>query len=258
MVTTNQNPVAVESSVPNSPSATLPAGKASTFGVTIANNGPDDEVYLLEPRQPTSTTEPLAPTAGTTNTVQKPDSLAANTPPQSVYLVPTHTTQINGQARTAGPQPIEFDMEGPAGDPDLASTAGTLAGSAFSANPIEQGLWDIAPVEAGVFGTDGGPSETATTSMSVTTSAFDTAVSSPTGDVWQSGADPSALGSFNPVVVSPGQSVTIPVTITPSAPSGSTVSGTLYVDDTYFFLHEFFNGLNGNDVAAVPYTYTVK
>jgi hypothetical protein len=94
--------------------------------------------------------------------------------------------------------------------------------------------------------------------MSVTTSAFDTAVSSPTGDLWQSGADPSALGSFNPVVVSPGQSVTIPVTITPSVSSGSTVSGTLYVDDTYFFLYEFFDGLNGNHVAAVPYTYTVK
>ena len=91
-VTTNQNPVAVKSSVPNSPSATLPDGKTSTFGVTIANNGPDDEVYFLDARQPTSTTEALAPTAGTTNTVQEPDSLAANTPPQSVYLVPTHTT----------------------------------------------------------------------------------------------------------------------------------------------------------------------
>jgi hypothetical protein len=60
------------------------------------------------------------------------------------------------------------------------------------------------------------------------------------------------------VVVNPGQTVTIPVTITPSAPAGSTESGTLYVDDSYFFLYEFFNGLNGNDVAAVPYTYTVK
>jgi hypothetical protein len=138
-VTTNQNPVAVKSSVPNSPSATLPDGKTSTFGVTIANNGPDDEVYFLDARQPTSTTEALAPTAGTTNTVQEPDSLAANTPPQSVYLVPTHTTQMNGQASTAGPQPIEFDMEGPAGDPDLASKAGPLAGSAFSANRSSRG-----------------------------------------------------------------------------------------------------------------------
>jgi hypothetical protein len=37
--------------------------------------------------------------------------------------------------------------------------------------------------------------------------------------------------------------VTIPVTIKPSAPAGSTVSGTLYVDDASFVLYEFFNGL---------------
>jgi hypothetical protein len=127
---------------------------------------------------------------------------------------------------------------------------------AFSANPVEQGLWDIAPVEHGVFTTKPGPSETATTSMSATTAAFDTDVSSPTGDLWQTSADPNA--PFNPVVVQPGQSVTIPVTIKPSAPSGSTVSGTLYVDDSYFLLYEFFNGLNGNDITAVPYTYTVQ
>jgi hypothetical protein len=254
-VTTNQDAVPVQSSVPNSPSVKLSGGQGHTFGVTVSNNGPDPEVYFLDARLPTSTTESLATQAGTTNTVQEPNSLFS-TNPFAVYLVPTHTTQFDNQASTTGPQPIEFDSVGPAGDPDLASTAGTLASLAFAANPIEQGLWTVAPVEAGVFGTTGGPQETATTSASVTTAAFDSDVSSPTGDLWQSSADPSA--PFNPLVVQPGQTVTIPVTITPSAPSGSTVSGTLYVDDSFFTLYEFFNGLNGNDVATIPYTYTVK
>jgi hypothetical protein len=254
-VTTNQDPVPVQSTLPNARSTKLAGGRPQTFNVTVHNNGPDPEVYFLDARLPESTTETLATTAGTTNTVTEPNSLASPNP-FAVYLVPTHTTALAEQASTSGPQPIMFDSAGPAGDPDLASTQGSLASLAFSANPIEQGLWDIAPSEVGPFGANPGPKETATTSMSVTTAAFDNDLSSPTGDLWQTSTDPNA--PFNPVVVEPGQSATIPVTITPSAPSGSTVSGTLYVDDSYFLLYEFFNGLNGNDVSAVPYTYTVK
>jgi hypothetical protein len=254
-VTTNQDPVPVQTTLPSSRSTKLTGGQAQTFNVTVHNNGPDPEVYFLDARLPESTNETLATTAGTTNTIKEPNSLF-NPNPFAVYLVPTHTTSLAEQASTTGPQPIEFDSAGPAGDPDLASTQGSLASLAFSANPIEQGLWDIAPSEVGPFGANPGPSETATTSMSVTTAAFDNDVSSPTGDLWQTSADPNA--PFNPVVVEPGQSATIPVTITPSAPPGSTVSGTLYVDDSYFLLYEFFNGLNGNDVSAVPYTYTVQ
>ncbi len=254
-VTTNQDAIPVQSTLPSSRSTKLTGGKAQTFNVTVQNNGPDPEVYFLDARLPESTTETLATTAGTTNTVKEPNS-QFNANPFAVYLVPTHTTSLAESATTTGPQPIEFDSAGPAGDPDLSSTAGSTASLAFSANPVDQGLWDIAPTEVGPFGANPGPTETATTSMSVTTAAFDTDVSSPTGDLWQTSANPSA--PFDPVVVQPGQSATIPVTIKPSAPAGSTVSGTLYVDDTSFLLYEFFNGLNGNDVTSVPYTYTVK
>ncbi len=254
-VTTNQDPVPVQSSLPNSRSTKLTGGQPQTFNVTVHNNGPDPEVYFLDARSPGTTTETLAPTAGTSDTVKEPNSLA-NPNPVPEYLVPSHTTTLDEQASTTGPQPIMFDSSGPAGDPDLSSNSGSLASLAFSADPIEQGLWSVVPVEVGPFGANPGPSETATTSASVTTAAFDNDVSSPTGDLWQTSADPNA--PFNPVVVEPGQSATIPVTITSSAPSGSTVSGTLYVDDSYFLLYEFFNGINGNDVTSIPYTYTVK
>ena len=65
----------------------------------------------------------------------------------------------------------------------------------------------------------------------------------------------------------PGQSAVIPVTITPSAPSGQVVSGTLYVDELTEVLSASANSENfqpgqtyfqgGTQVAALPYRYTV-
>ena len=60
------------------------------------------------------------------------------------------------------------------------------------------------------------------------------------------------------MIVQPGQTASIPVTITPSGASGATVNGTLYVDDANFILYEVFAQPNGNEVAALPYSYTVK
>ncbi len=59
-------------------------------------------------------------------------------------------------------------------------------------------------------------------------------------------------------MVGPGQTGTIPVTITPSAPSGTQVSGTLYIDDASQLGFQGYLGYEGNDVAAIPYSYTVK
>jgi hypothetical protein len=59
------------------------------------------------------------------------------------------------------------------------------------------------------------------------------------------------------VVVQPGKSATIVVTIAPSGAAGSTVSGNLYLDDDSLFL---FGGLapNANTVAAIPYSYRIR
>ncbi len=59
-------------------------------------------------------------------------------------------------------------------------------------------------------------------------------------------------------MVGPGQTGKIPVTITPSAPSGTRVSGTLYIDDASQLGFQGYIGFDGNDVAAIPYSYTVK
>jgi len=55
-----------------------------------------------------------------------------------------------------------------------------------------------------------------------------------------------------PITLNPGQTGTIVVTITPSGDPGTTVRGTLYIDDFDFFT----NG--GDELVALPYTYTIK
>lgn len=98
--------------------------------------------------------------------------------------------------------------------------------------------------------------------MTATTAGFDPTVSSPTGDLWQGSTN--AANGITPYVVNPGQSVTIPVTITPRGASGTTVAGTLYLADfslnsgavTYNLLPGGYP--EGSDVTAFPYTYTIK
>ena len=89
--------------------------------------------------------------------------------------------------------------------------------------------------------------------MTATSKAFDSAMTSDTGDLELAAINPAT--TFSPVVIQPGQSATVNVTITPSGPAGSVVSGTLYVDDFLTNVPAF--GQQGADeMGAIPYTYT--
>jgi hypothetical protein len=59
------------------------------------------------------------------------------------------------------------------------------------------------------------------------------------------------------VTINPGESATIDVTITPTGPSGTVVSGNLYVDD-YLASVSPYSITTGNELAALPYKYTIK
>ena len=66
-------------------------------------------------------------------------------------------------------------------------------------------------------------------------------------------------------MVEPGETVDIAVTITPNATAGSTVAGTLYLDDDSSIPEVAANTLStaggilpdGSQLAAFPYEYTV-
>ncbi|HEY2319511.1 MAG TPA: S8 family serine peptidase [Solirubrobacteraceae bacterium] len=257
-VSVNQQAVpASGGGLPNAASTRLTAGQPYTYDVTVKNTGTAPEMFFEDARLPGSTPFTLGAVSGASDNLPVSDNIP-------VYLVPTNSTQFQAQATTTGSTPLLFESQFVGGDPDLASTVGTTASLSFADNPLATGEWDVLPVEYGTFGTTGPPSETATTSASVVTSPFDTAVSSPSGDLESDSANPAtSLDSFKPITVAPGQTGTIPVTITPSGASGTKVTGTLYLDDTAYF--EFgsiqdavVNYPQADEVAALPYQYTIK
>ena len=239
--------------LPHSPGAVLSAGKPVTYNIRVTNPGPQPESYFIDPRLSASTQLKL--TALTSPDTQVPLTIAQNVP---AYLVPSETTAFTETATTTGSTPIEFDSAAPTGDPDIGSTVGSSVFASLAANRISQGTWSIAPDVTGAYGATGAPSEPVSTTMTVATAGFDRTVSSPTGDLWQASTDPNALSSLSPTIVGPGRTATIPVTIKPSGASGTHVTGTIYVDAESSAVFRDFYSPNGDEVAALPYSYTIK
>jgi Peptidase inhibitor I9 len=219
--------------------------------IHVVNTGTAPEAYFVDGRTTASTTYNLAALDSPTATV--PLSVFGNIP---VYLVPSETSSITGTASTTGATPIQFDMGAPTGDPDVASGQGASVNASVTGSPVSAGEWDIAPDVVGPFGNAGATPETVNTTMTATTQAFDPAVTSPlTGDLWQ-----FSIGgplTVTPVVVQPGHSANIPVVIAPTGTTGTTVSGTLYLDDDSVFSLYGTLAPNANTVAAIPYSYKI-
>ncbi len=89
------------------------------------------------------------------------------------------------------------------------------------------------------------------------TQAFDSTVNPSTGDLWT--ALNGISSRFDPVYLEPGQSATIPLTITPTAGRGTHVHGFVNLDDA--FQANFNTGVlfgSGDELASLPFSYTVK
>ena len=226
-----------------------------TVPVRVTNSGSTPEAYFVDARLTRQTSVTLAPQ--TVANIRLPDYNFTTLP---TYLVPSHTRAITGTV-TAG-APAFFDFTWPFGDPDLISSAGKTAVRTYSAPQVPDGDWILTPTLLGPFGPKSARSVAASISVTGRTAEFDPAVSSPTGDLWLASIRPSS--SFTPYVVDPGQSVTIPVTLTPQAAPGTTVRGTLYLADSSLLPGELtYSILSGNypegsDVAAFNYSYTVR
>ena len=177
--------------LPDSAATTLPAGAADTIPVTITNTGTAPEDYFLDPRLTTTATmtlAPITPALGTgSNTSTLP--LGAAGPPE--YWVPSHSTSVT--VRQTSTRPAMTDLSPYAGDPDVASAAlsasslcGRSATAAYTAPAadVTSGLWQPGPTECGPYPTAASRAK-ATDTVTVTSLAFDRAMTVQTGDLQQ-------------------------------------------------------------------------
>ena len=262
----------VSSNLPNGGFSRISAGGSKTFNVKVTNTGSAPEAFFLDPRLNQYVTMSLpdqnqyVPETGMT--LPLPILPAADlSNPFPYYFVPTQTTQLQGSI--SGSAPVTFDMEYFPGDPDISpginsrwQTSGGIHGDNASVTltepVISAGLWLLNPAEEGPFTSpNGAPAVTANANVSVVTKAFDPFITSTTGDFWAA-VEGQSQTQFAPQWVAPGASTTITVTISPSAPPGTRVSGNLYVDD-YSLASQFGVDLpNADELAAIPYSYTIS
>jgi Subtilase family len=244
--------------LPDSTHQRLAAGTPVTVPVTITNNGAAPEDFFVDPR--------LNATSSITLAAVPPSADAVSLPMTSYFptwFVPTQTSSVSVTQTSS--LPAMFDFSPYSGDPDLASSglgtaalcADTAAGSyAPPGGTVTAGLWDGGPTECGPYSAPA-PAGSATISMAAQTKEFDSAVTSATGDLWLFAINPAA--PFAPIVINPGATAVIDVTITPSGPAGTTVSGTLYVDDVVSAIPPADYGqLTGDELTGLPYAYTIK
>jgi len=242
--------------VPNSPSTTLKAGTPVTVPVKITNTGAAPEDYFIDPRLNTTQTLTLAP-FGATNPISLP--MTAGFP---AWLVPTETSSVH--VTQVSSLPTMFDFGIVPGDPDLSSAPSgpaplcSTSSSASDTPPgglVGAGFWLAGPSECGPY-PGPAPAGTASVTMTAQTKAFDPAVTSDTGDIWPASINPAT--TFSPIVINPGETATVNVTITPSGPQGTVVSGNLYVDDYDSNVPPpVTSQTSGDELAAIPYTYTI-
>jgi hypothetical protein len=240
----------------NVTAAGLPKGQVAkgtpiTATVTVKNTGTAPESFFADPRLAGYKDYNLPAQPGFTATVPLPAG-----PPFPTFLVPTRTTRLDlSQSSTipadfAGSPFDNFLGLGINTSPEVYGAPHGLTADVTVTSPaVAQGQWNVTPTVVGP--TNAAVTGTATDTAVAHTQAFDTSAVASTGDFWQSGVDASAP-PLNALVLQPGQSGTITVVITPSAASGTTVNGVIYVDD-------FSSALSsGDELVGIPYSYTVK
>ncbi len=238
--------------LPDSAATTLTAGSPRVATVTVHNDGDAAESYFLDGRLDQTTSMALTPvTPATDLTMPLPD-----TAPEPQWIVPTDTTALTAAATSSAP--TTFDVSPFNGDPDTGATVSGDDASATITAPagtlLTQGDWDIDPQRIGPFGTGAAAPSTTSLTLTATTPAFDPALTSSTGDLWEQGA--AAQAAFAPVIVQPGQTTTLYAVITPTATAGSVVRGVLYLDDSSAVSNDGPSP-SGDQLAAIPYTYRV-
>ena len=238
------------SGLPDDPGTMVSSsGKPLTATVSVTNTGSVTAAYFADLRLRAPDLEQLPPYACSgTNTL--PNQCGQ-------FVLPPEVGTIG--FRSVATAPIEMDAFNAAGidagvtiSPDIYAVPASpeIVTASLTEPEIPWGPWFTVPSLTGLFGAAGAPTTPVTTTAFAYMKPFDTAASSSTGDEW---AD-VVLGTatYNPLILAPGASGTITVTLAPAASQvGTTVYGYLYVD-TYNP-----NSFTGDEIVRQPYAYTV-
>jgi hypothetical protein len=212
-----------------------------TAKIHVVNTGNSPAAYSIDPRlnqDQVLSLSSLAETTGLALPVTDPSLV-----PQ--FVVPPFSTRLDVEAATT--VPIDFTTSPDFGAPEVLSSTGNDAIATYTAPDIPASIWACPPTEIGP-----GPA-TATTydcGADATTKAFDPSVTSSTGNIWS--ALENLTSDYTPLILQPGQSGDITVTIAPTGSPGQSVSGFLAVE-TFSF-----DTVSSDQVASIPYSYSLR
>jgi hypothetical protein len=213
--------------------------------VAVTNTGAAPKAYFADARLDGVTDVTLAVNACSATTTLPGLCQYAIVPPQANHL------RFTAQASV----PVTLDASWATGqDPEVYGHPignGTVAAS-IGAPEVPFGAWYVVPALVGPFGATGAATAPVTTTATASMHPFDPAVAADSGNLWADATN--GTSTFNPLVLAPGASGTITLTITPDAKQvGQVVSGTVTIAT--------YNGADnygsGDEVATLPYAYTV-
>ncbi|KUN73324.1 peptidase [Streptomyces canus] len=226
--------------LPDSPSRVLKRGSTLTVPVRVPNSGPAERHYYLDPRLDTTGEIALVENGDDKSGTAKINEGGLG------WFVPSHTTKL--VATATADRPVDLNMYPWTASPMVfgeAGTGDTTVATAF-AGQLASGLWSTEVTDPGPFGDKPAGKGTAKVTLTATTQSFDPAAKASTGEFWDLDAD------WNPVAAAAGRTATMKLTLTPTAPVGTVVHGTVYVDTD-----SPFSGVMGSELIGIPYSYTV-
>jgi hypothetical protein len=239
------------SGLPDAASVKLSASaKPVAVPIQITNTGTTTQLYFADARLSSPTLIELPDQPGCSPATTLPGACG-------LFFVPTQASTVSFAAQSVAP--ITMDAFNDVGtgvggtvSPDVYSmkVAPDTVIASFGAPEVPYSAWISEPSLIGPYKAAGTPTEPVTLGAFAFALPFDPAVSADSGDEW---ADLTlGTSTFNPLILAPGQTGTITLTVTPDAKEvGSTVTGFVYVDT--FSLTVF----TGDEVVRLPYSYTI-
>jgi hypothetical protein len=229
--------------LPTDPATVLPAGQPTTARITVRNTGIAPQPLFIDARSTTT---------GDLRLVTEDQETGVHLPPPAFvrYQIPPVTTRLSAIATATAP--ITIDLSSITFQPEVLARSNPqhLATASIRAAEVQPGPWSTVADLIGPFPPDGAPPATVDLQAFARTQLFDPTITSTTGNKWLNTVQ-QPPPAFTPLILTPGQTGTITVTITPHGPKGTIVNGVLYLDDFNTFAE------TGDELTAFPYTYTI-